>query len=210
MFKDRVDAAKQLSEKLRSYELKNAVVVALPRGGVPIGYVIATELGLPFDIVLSKKVGHPFNKEFSIGSVSLYGQVINHTIPVSEEYLEQEIEKIRSHLKEQHRLYKRDKAPVSLDGKNIIVTDDGIATGNTILSCIDIIKKNNPAKIIVAIPVAPPETIEKIMNQVDEVVCLYTPGNFYGVGQFYEKFDQVSDETVMLLLEKFYTKKEIV
>lgn len=209
MFKDRQDAARQLCEELKHHETKNAVVVALPRGGVPIAYVIADEFSIPLDIILSKKVGHPFNKEIAIGSVSLYGQVLEHTPGVSQEYLEEEIEKIRQQLVGQNERYRSNHEMVRLKDKVVIIIDDGIATGNTILAGIEVVRLQHPSKIIVAVPIAPPETIKKLRDKVDQIICLQSPGDFNGVGQFYEKFDQISDNTVLLLLEKSNKRKEL-
>lgn len=206
MFKDRIEAAHLLAQKLQKYK-NNSVVVALPRGGVPLGYVIAEELGVPLDIILSKKIGYPFNKEFAIGSVSLQGRIINEDIPVSKEYIEEETALIRKSLKEKYKLYMGNKAPVNLKHKNVIIVDDGIATGNTMLLTIELIRKNEPEKIIVATPVAPPESIQKIVEEVDEVVCLSMPEFFIGVSQFYENFEQVNDETVIQLLRKSNNRK---
>ena len=206
MFKDRTEAAQLLAQRLKKYK-RDGVVVALPRGGVPLGYIIAQDLGLPLDIILSKKIGYPFNKEFAIGSVSLQGRIINEDIPVTKEYIEEETARIRKSLKEKYKLYMGDKAPVNLKNKNVIVVDDGIATGNTILATIELIKKSNPEKIIVAVPVAPPDSIEKIREEVDEVVCLSTPEFFIGVSQFYENFEQVNDEKVIQLLRKSNNRK---
>ena len=206
MFKDRTEAAHILAEKLKRYK-KDGVVVALPRGGVPLGYVIAQELGLPLDIILSKKIGYPFNKEFAIGSVSLQGRIINEDIPVTREYIEEETARIRKSLKEKYKLYMGDRLPINLKNRNVIIVDDGIATGNTMLATIELIKKSNPGRIIVATPVAPPDSIQKIGEEVDEVVCLSSPEFFIGVSQFYENFEQVNDETVVQLLRKSNNRK---
>ena len=206
MFKDRTEAAHMLAEKLKKYK-KDGVVVALPRGGVPLGYIIAQELGLPLDIILSKKIGYPFNKEFAIGSVSLQGRIINEDIPVTREYIEEETARIRKSLKEKYKLYMGDRLPINPKNKNVIIVDDGIATGNTMLATIELIKKSNPGRIIVATPVAPPDSIQKISEEVDEVVCLSSPEFFIGVSQFYENFEQVNDETVIQLLKKSNNRK---
>ena len=200
MFKDRHDAAIQLAKKLEQYKNKDAIVLAIPRGGVPVSYVIAKELGLPMEIVLSKKIGHPRNPEYAIGSVSLHGFTINDNVDVSPEYINNETKRILKELEEKFKLFMDNQKPVDLKNKIVIIVDDGIATGSTILATVDAIKKNNPQKIIIAVPVAPPSTAMKLEKAVDELICLMTPLLFLSVGQFYTNFSQVSDDEVMQLL----------
>lgn len=201
MFKDRNDAAMQLAKKLDKYKNQNAIVLAIPRGGVPIGYTIAKELGLPMEIVLSKKIGHPQNPEYAIGSVSLQGAIINDdTSGIPQQYIDNETKRILKELEEKFKLFMGDHKPADLNNKIVIIVDDGIATGSTILATVDTIKKNNPQKIIIAVPVAPPSAALKLEKNVNEFVCLLTPLLFRGVGQFYHDFSQVSDDEVIQLL----------
>lgn len=203
MFKDRYEAAMMLAEKLEKYKNKNGIVLAVPRGGVPIGYYIAKELDLPLEIILSKKIGHPNNPEYAIGSVSLHGTIVNSNLgDVSMDYINKEAEKISAALKEKFKLYMGNKKPTDLKDKTVIVVDDGIATGNTIIATLEMIKKSQPKEIIIAVPVAPPATAKNISKLVDEFVCLLTPENFMGVGQFYRNFTQVSDEEVIKFLDE--------
>lgn len=197
MFKNRQDAARQLAGILSKYQDEEGVVLAVPRGGVPVGFEIAQRLNWPLDIVLSKKIGHPTNKEYAIGAISLTGRIINQNVPVSEEYIEGEAARIRTALRNKYHKYRDDKPPEPVTGKTVILTDDGIATGHTLLSTIDLIKRDKPAKIVVAVPVSPPEALRKIAERVDEVICLQSPADFRSVGQFYETFDQTSDEEVI-------------
>lgn len=197
MFKNRQDAAQQLADKLSKYKEDEGVVLAVPRGGVPVGYEIAQKLDWPLDIVLSKKIGHPTNKEYAIGAVSLTGQIVNQDVPVSRDYIEAEIARIRTVMQNTYHKYMEDKAPEIVTDKTVILTDDGVATGHTLLSTIDLIKRDKPAKIVVAIPVSSPEALRKIEERVDEVICLGAPVNFRSVGQFYETFDQTTDEEVI-------------
>jgi len=201
MFKDRTDAAIQLAKKLEMYKNKNAIVLAIPRGGVPVGYTIAQELKLPMEIVLSKKIGHPRNPEFAIGSVSMHGSIINDTAwDVPHEYIHNETERILKGLEEKFKLFMGNQKPADLKNKIVIIVDDGIATGSTVMATVEAIKKSDPQKIIIAVPVAPPSTATKLAKMVDEFVCLTTPILFQGVGQFYRNFSQVSDEEVIQLL----------
>ena len=201
MFKDRLEAARLLAKKLENYKNQDGVVLAVPRGGVPIGYLIANHLNFPLEVILTKKIGHPVNKEFAIGSVSMEGRILNEEIKVSKDYIENETLRIREDLKRKYKLFMGDHKPIPLKDKIVIVVDDGIATGNTVLATIDIIRKSHPKKLIVAVPVLPFSRIKEISRQVDELVYIMAPHDFYGVGEFYENFEQVKDEEVMDLLK---------
>lgn len=215
MFIDREEAAKMLAKKIMNYKgNKDAVIVAIPRGGVPIGYEIAKKLELPLEIVLSKKIGHPFNKEYAIGAVTLKSSILSDAaLEVSKVYIDKETKQIRDLLKQRLDWYYGGKKPLDLKDKIVILVDDGIATGNTAISCIQLIHLQKPSKIIVALPVAPLSSFKKVkeMSEVDEAICLSTPMNFQAVGQFYEEFNQVNDQEVMDLLkkanDKYYLKK---
>lgn len=211
MFKNRNEAASLLAKKLKTYKNSNGVVMAIPRGGVPIGFVIAKELSLPLELVLSKKIGHPYSPEFAIGSVTLQGVVIDErTHDVSMDYIQEEVARLKKILKEKFNLYMGHKKPVDLKNKTVIIVDDGIATGNTIIATIEAIKKSWPKRIIIAVPVAPPRTVDKISDLVDEFVCLDMPDDFHAVGQFYEDFSPVEDEEVIRLLHELEHFNSIV
>lgn len=208
IFKNRYDAAMQLAEKLQKYRGKDGIVLAVPRGGVPIGYVIAKELGLPLEIILSKKIGHPYNPEFAIGSVTLHGAVIDDNVmDVSMDYIHREADRILHTLKEKFKLYTGGHKPSSLKSKTVIVVDDGVATGSTIKATVHATRKDNPKEIIIAVPVSPPSTANELREISDDFVCLSTTKDFYGVGQFYDDFSQVSDEEVIELLKEVNAKK---
>ena len=202
MFKDRYDAAFQLAKKLEKYKNKDGIVLAVPRGGVPLGYVIAKKLGLPLEIILSKKIGHPNNPEYAIGAVSLHGVVVNDEVmDVSKDYIQKESDRILHVLKEKYNLFMGNRKQTELKEKTVILVDDGIATGSTLMATIEVIKKSKPKEIVIAIPVAPPHTAQKISQLVDDFICLITPIEFAGVGQFYKDFSQVSDEEVIHFLQ---------
>lgn len=209
MFKDRFDAGKQLAKALQHYKNRDGVVLAVPRGGVEIGYVVAKELELPLEIVLSKKIGHPHHSEFAIGAVSLEGRTVARRADVSDEYIEKETVRLRSMLRERYKKYYGERTPASLEDKIVIVVDDGIATGNTLLSTVELIRHHNPRWVVVAIPVAPTDSLRNIEEAtgVDEVVCLLSPRDFYAVGQYYENFDQVDDDEVIRLLHAAWYPK---
>ncbi len=204
MFKDRIDAGTQLAEKLLAFKSQNVVVLAIPRGGLPLGAIVAKALNAPLDVALTKKIGHPNNKEYAIGAVSLENIILSDAIGVTKGYIEEETTRLRKKLKERHNQYYKNNEPQNIKDKTVIIIDDGIATGNTILVTIELVKMQNPNKIVVAIPVAPPSTFRKLEDapEVDEVICLETPFNFHAVGQFYEEFNQVSDQEAIRLLEE--------
>ena len=200
-FTDRKEAGLLLAEKLGKYKGKDVIVLAVPRGGVPVGYEIAKVLELPLDLALSKKIGHPSNKEYAIGSVSLDSVYMGETGGVSADYIEKEIVRIRQELQKQYKLFMGEKTPLAVKNKIILLVDDGIATGNTLLAMIDMLRKNKPAKIVVATPVIPQSNIKRMDIAVDELVYLTAPFHFRGVGAFYENFEQVSNEEVIELLK---------
>lgn len=202
MFTDRIQAGKLLAQKLKRYKDQSGVVLAVPRGGVPLGYVVAHELNLPLELLLTKKLGHPSNEEYAIGAVSLTDRYVSSREKVSQEYLEQETERVRARLREMKQKFIGKHIPESIEGKIVIVIDDGIATGLTLLSTIRMLRRQDPEKIVIAVPVSSREAIKKLSEQADEVVCLLVPDDFYGVGAFYENFDQVSDDEVLFFLEK--------
>ena len=200
ILKDRIEAGLLLSEKLKKYQNSDTIVLAVPRGGVPVGYVIAKNLHLPLDIVLSKKIGHPNNKEFAIGAVSSDSMILDDHPNIPKKYIDEEIVRLRQLIKEKYELYMGNRKPLDIKGKNIILVDDGIATGNTLLASITMLRKKNPAKIIVATPVIPYDNVPVFEKNTDEFVYLIASKYFRGVGGFYEEFNQVEDAEVIQLL----------
>ena len=204
-FKDRIEAANLLADKLETYRGKNAIILAVPRGGVPMGYIIAKQLSLPLEVVLSKKIGHPLHKEFAIGAVTLKSQVLSEAAKeVSKSYIEEETKKIRTLLTKRYQDYYGNKKPQELKDNILIIVDDGVATGNTIISTIQMLHDEQPEKIVVAIPVSSQSALQKLKNSafIDDVICLSAPVNFRAVGQFYQSFDQVDDAEVKALLNE--------
>lgn len=202
MFHDRIDAGLQLAEKLKKYANDPGVILAVPRGGVVVAYAVAKELGLPMSLILVKKLGHPMNKEYAIGAVSLTDEFVISHPEASQEYVDEEIERIRKGLKRMYPKFSADDEVKDLKGKTIIVVDDGMATGNTLLVTVKMLKRREPSKIIIAVPVASAEAVEKLSKEVDEVVSVLVPEVFYGVGVFYENFEQVTDNEVIYYLER--------
>lgn len=208
LFIDRTDAGKQLANALKSYsEEKNTLVLALPRGGVPVAYPIAKTLKAPLDVFLVRKLGVPGHEELAMGAIAsgdvmILNQDIIEELNIPSFKIDEVIAKEKLNLKERQKKYIGDRAPASLENKTIILVDDGIATGSTIRAAIKAIKKLNCKKIIIAVPVAPPDTIENLRSEVDEIVCLQMPYPFFAIGGWYENFDQTSDDEVITLLEK--------
>lgn len=202
VFQNRTAAGNLLSELLEQYKNSDSVVLAIPRGGVPVGYEIAKKLNLPLDVILSKKIGHPDNKEFAIGSVSLETAIVDEAKGVPQSYITSEIKRLKSILKEKYALFRGHREPIELLGKNVIIVDDGIATGNTVLACIEMVRKHHPKKVIVAVPVLPADLVYWFKQEADELVYLVDASYFRGVGAFYEDFSQVEDEEVIELMEK--------
>lgn len=207
MFKNRQEAGEKLAEKLLQISseelLKDFIVLAVPRGGVVAGSQIAKKLGCPLDIIVTRKIGAPGEKELAIGAVgetsgSAYlNKKIIGELYISDEYLQEEILLQKKEIKRREKLYRKDKPALSLEGKVVILADDGAATGATLIAAAREVWNNNPKKVIIVLPVAPPNTVGKLEKEVDEVVVLQTPKPFFSVGQFYEEFEQVSDEEVI-------------
>lgn len=204
MFLNRYDAGKQLAEKLRVYAGVQSVVVALPRGGVVVGYEIARSLGCPLDIVVTRKVGYPGNPEYAILAVDSEGSVltnITETERVDRAWLERETEKQREEAVRRIKVFRGNRLPVSLSGKTVILVDDGVATGLTIRLAIRTVKKEKPARIVVAVPVCPPDVAALLKKEANEFLVLEDPREFSGsVGAHYKAFEQVEDDEVIRLL----------
>jgi putative phosphoribosyl transferase len=204
MFENRSRAGQALANMLLQYKNAEAIVLGIPRGGVPVAYEIASKLNKPLGIVLVKKIGHPMNKEYAIGAVSLEDEFINTSHSISKEYIEAEVNVVRKRLLQMKKIFKgRDYSNFNLSDKVVILVDDGLATGYTMLNTIQLIKKTNPLKIVVAIPVAPKEAIDELKKEGISVEVIEIPYFFNGIGEFYEDFSQVENETVLKLLEQY-------
>ena len=200
LFKNRIHAGKLLAFQLKSYKKSDAIVLAIPRGGIPVAYAVAQKLNLPLDIILTKKIGHPDNKEFAIGWVSLNSYYVNLAYDVTKEYVKNEVKRIRKLMNEKYKLYMGNKEPLSITNKTIILIDDGIATGYTMLAAIKTLREKKVHQIIVAVPVAPKDDSLGLKNISDDFISLMTPEQFLSVGSFYDDFGEVSDEEVVQIL----------
>ena len=206
MFTNRMEAGELLFKELVGYKNhKNAIVVAIPRGGVPIGYILAEKLNLPLELVLSKKIGHPFNKEYAIGAVTLENKILDPLAiaEVSNLYIDDEVERVRNVLRERFKWYCGARKPIKLKDKIVILVDDGVATGNTLISSIQLLQQQKPAQIIVGLPVASESALKKIkeLTLVENTICLDIPDDFRAVAQYYKDFSQVKDDEVIRLLK---------
>ena len=205
-FKNRTQAGELLAEQLMRYAgRKDVIVLALPRGGVPVGYAVAHKLGVPLDILLVRKLGLPGQEEFAIGAIASGGsRFLQEDVMAAYRIPDSVINKVTQRetieLERRERLYRADRPAWAWKERVLILVDDGLATGSTMKVAVLAARKADPAHIIVAVPVAPQETIDKLEPDVDELICLKTPAPFFAVGAWYEKFDQTSDDDVIRLL----------
>jgi putative phosphoribosyl transferase len=204
MFFDRLDAARRLAHALSGYQGENPLVLAIPRGAVPMAKLIATQLGGQVDVVLVRKLPAPGNPEFAIGAVDETGwtYLADHArrIGIDDEYIETERAAQVALMARRRGQYTPVRPPIDPAGRVVIVVDDGLATGSTMIAALHAIRAKGPRKLICAVPVAPPETAERVKDYCDELVCLATPLAFHAVGQFYRSFPQVEDDEVIALL----------
>lgn len=205
MFIDREDAGRRLAEKLSSYRGKDAVILALPRGGVVIGYEVARALNLPLDIVVVRKIGHPANPEYAICAVDEKGSFLCNEAEiksVDQSWLKEEILRQKNEALRRIEVYRGGRNSEEIGGKIIILVDDGIATGLTIRAAIKSIRKQNPKELVVAVPVVPHDTVIELRKEADMVIVLDDDPSYLGaVGAYYNYFPQVSDEEVIELLK---------
>ncbi len=207
LFADRMDAGRKLGEALERFRADDPVVLALPRGGVPVGYEVAAALDAPLDIVLVRKLGAPFQPEYGIGAISENGVgVIRHEdvelIGMSNEELMEIVARETKELERRARIYRGEREALPVEGRTVIVVDDGIATGGSAVAAGRVLRARGAARVILAVPVAPPGTEVRLAGEFDEVVCLEQPHGFHGVGRFYVDFGQLDDQAVIDLLSR--------
>ncbi len=210
-FRDRRDAGLQLAAALMYLKKDRPIILALPRGGVPVAYEVAHELMAPLDVLLVRKIGAPGFPELGVGAVvdgERHQTVLNNELirqlDVPSSYLAEETRRQLAEIERRRALYCGDRAPLQVHGRTVIVVDDGIATGGTMAAALQALWAEAPEKLIFAVPVAPRDALDKLCTRVDDGICLMVPKNFRAVGQFYRDFEQTTDEEVVSLLERQY------
>jgi len=206
LFRNREDAGKKLAAALAQYGGTDVVVLGIPRGGVVVANEVAKALGAPLDVVVTRKIGAPGEPEYALGAVTQDGEVIMdrqaaESLGASAAYLDDEVRKKREEVKKRLERLRPDVPSPELEGKVVIIVDDGIATGSSVGAAVISVKKRKPKEIVVAVPVAPAETKENLAREGVKVVCLETPGLFLAIGEFYGSFDQVEDREVKRILD---------
>jgi putative phosphoribosyl transferase len=207
MFLDRWDAGEKLAYKLEKFKGEDVMVLAVPRGGLAIAYDAIKRFEFKWDLIIPRKIGAPHNKELAIGAVSVDGSYfVNNDyvkmLGTSQEYIDEEVLEQTNEIKRRMKEYRGTDTFPDIKDKTVIIMDDGIATGFTILAVVKSVKKQGAKKIILAIPVGPRETIEEFKEIVDEVICLHVPEEFYAVGPHYMDFGQVTDEEVFKIMKE--------
>lgn len=211
-FRDREQAGEALASALKDLRGRDVIVLAIPRGGVVVGSKVAKALGAPLDIIVTRKIGAPGEPEYALGAVTQNGDVILdeavvRMLQVGRDYLDREAASQKEEVKDRMRRFRGDRAYPSLHGKTVVIVDDGVATGNTIMAAVMSVKSQRPQSVIVAVPVGPAESIAKLSTEADRVVCLETPEPFFAIGGFYAEFGQVEDDEVRRILEASRVKK---
>jgi predicted phosphoribosyltransferase len=208
VFRNRREAGQVLATVLAAYRGRpDVVVLGLPRGGVPVAYEIATALHAPLDVMVVRKLGVPGHEELAMGAIASGGvQVVNEDVVrhlgLTPDILASVAAIEQQELARREQAYRGGRPPVTVEGRTVILVDDGLATGSTMRAAVAALRRRNPARIVVAVPVAAPETCEELKREVEDIVCAMTPTPFYGVGEWYEQFDQTRDEEVRDLLER--------
>jgi putative phosphoribosyl transferase len=216
LFTDRVEAGRRLAAELGRFKEQKPVVLALPRGGVPVGFEIAMALAAPLEIVLVRKIGHPLSPELAVGAIA-DGEPLEQFIDeravadldVPKDYLDAEIRRQSREIDHRRRLYLKGRAPLDLRQRTALVVDDGIATGATMRAALRAVRRRGPARLVLAVPVAPAGTVDALRSEVDEVVCLSAPEDFGAVGFFYRDFRPVEDQVVVDLLDRAAARPDL-
>jgi putative phosphoribosyl transferase len=212
IFTDRAEAGRRLGEALRKFKGKDVVVLGIPRGGVVVAYEVAKALGAPLDVVITRKIEAPGEPEFALGAVTQEGDVIMdkqaaESLGASREYLDAQVKQKKEEVKERLQRLRGEAAYPSLEGRVVIIVDDGIATGSSVSAAVMSVRRRSPKAIVVAVPVAPEDAVETLAADGNEVVCLETPAEFMAIGEFYSRFDQVEDGEVKRILDESLTRR---
>lgn len=213
-FKNRKEAGQQLARRLAAYAGRaDAIVLALPRGGVPVGVAIADKLKLEFDILLVRKLGFPWQPELAMGAVASGGLVVRHeellsTFHVPAALIEAQTARELQEIARREQRYRRGRPPPQLRQRCVLLVDDGVATGSTMRAAVQLVRRADPSRLVLAVPVCTVEARAELAGMADEIVCLNTPEPFYAVGAWYQNFEQVSDEEVEQMLEEVWRHRQ--
>jgi predicted phosphoribosyltransferase len=207
LFQDRLDAGRQLAQRLEHYKGQNVLVLGLPRGGVPVAYEVARALQAPLDIFLVRKLGVPGHEELAMGAIASGGvRVLNRSVITALNIPKAMVEKVargeQAELERREQAYRAGRPALQARGRTVILVDDGLATGASMQAAVAGLESHVPGAIVIAVPTAAPETCEAFQDRVDEIVCAFTPQPFHGVGMWYENFEQTTDEEVQALLNE--------
>lgn len=212
LFKNREEAGRKLASALMEFKGKDVVVLGIPRGGVVVANEVAKALGAPLDVVVTRKIEAPGEPEYALGAVTQEGEVIMdrqaaESLGASPAYLDDQVRKKKEEVKERMQRLRGDVPYPQLEGKVVVIVDDGIATGSSVSAAVMSVKKRKPKEVIVAVPVAPADAVEMLAGEGARVVCLETPGPFLAIGEFYGDFDQVEDSVVKRILDESSSRK---
>jgi putative phosphoribosyl transferase len=208
VFDHRADAGRKLAARLSAYaKRKDVIVLGIPRGGVPVAFEVAKALEAPLDVFLSRKLGVPGQEELAFGAVAsgdvrVLDQQIIEAVGVSKQQIEETTQNVKKELERRERIFRGSRPPLKVEGLTVLLVDDGIATGSSMRAAIRALRQMKPARVVVAVPVAPVSTCNRLQHEVDELVCLHMPESFFAIGQFYADFSQVPDEDVTGLLQQ--------
>ena len=211
-YKDRSHAGRQLARKLHRYAGRSdLIVLGLPRGGVPVAFEVARALGAPLDVLLVRKLGMPHHEEYAMGAIGSGGvRVLQPGVPglmgVTQDQVDQVTAREQAELERRERRYRGERPPPPLQGRCVILVDDGIATGATMLAAVQVARRHAPAQVVVAAPVGAPSTLHRLAQEADEVICPLAPPRFHAVGQYYDAFGQTGDEEVQDLLARAWAQ----
>jgi putative phosphoribosyl transferase len=213
LFRDRVEAGRRLAEALKDFKGDEVVVLGIPRGGVVVANEVATALGAPLDVVVTRKIEAPGEPEYALGAITQDGDVLMdrlaaESLGATQDYIDEQVRTKREEVKERMIRFRGGAPYPELEGKVVVIVDDGIATGSSVSAAVMTVRKRKPKSVVVAVPVAPADAVETLSHDGYKVVCLETPGPFLAIGEFYVDFEQVEDGEVKRILEESWARAQ--